>query len=157
MLELDLTNRATLLGSIKQVGVGAENGTAAGDFAATILKENVPSRLFLVDCWECPADDKAHLEQTNRDLENQYHQVIRRFIDDQRVCIIRTSSIVAATFFPDNFFDWIYIDADHQDLRGHRSRVGDAGPKEQPRAGRRKQQPRADERDDQKVKRSLHL
>ncbi len=113
---LDLQNRATLMGSLPKGGIGVEIGTAAGDFAATILDVNQPSRLYLVDCWDCLPHESPEPEITNADLERQYHQVMRRFIKYPRVYVHRARSLVAASFFPDGFLDWIYIDASHIDV-----------------------------------------
>ena len=47
-----VTDRETLLGLLPKHGVVAELGVNKGDFSATILSENQPARLHLIDPWQ---------------------------------------------------------------------------------------------------------
>ena len=48
-----------------------------------------------------------------REQLNNYLYVVNRFAEDFGVKIYRLDSVEATNHFPDDFFDWIYIDADH--------------------------------------------
>ena len=115
---LDLRSRESLIASLPGGGIGAEIGVEHGHFSAHILASNAPSRLFLVDNWSCPTypDHQKKIRQINAALEIQYTSVMKRFLTDPRVFVIHEWSFVAADFFPDEFLDWIYIDADHVDV-----------------------------------------
>ncbi len=39
--------------------------------------------------------------------------MVTRFSENYNVKIYRTDSVEATNHFPDEYFDWIYIDADH--------------------------------------------
>lgn len=112
----DLTTRATLMGSLPHGGIGVEIGVQGGDFAQDILANNEPDRLFLVDCWEHQSaevygHDPANVaDHTNLLL---YKQCIDRFQHLRNVHVLRAYSLDAAAFFADDFFDWVYFDANH--------------------------------------------
>jgi hypothetical protein len=117
---LDMTDRATMAASIPHGGIVLEVGVQQGDYAAMILQYNEPKKLYLVDCWEqqsvadyghdpanVAAEEQASREQSTRE----------RFKDDPRVEIIKSYSSDALALFEDQFFDWIYLDANHLRLR----------------------------------------
>jgi len=110
-----------------------EVGTYRGDFSEMILKNIKPFQLFLVDTWE--VDDKyeyAHeiLAQpitgreedqtkgmptsysTNDDLEIVKEKFSDEIIKNQ-VILKKGFSYDVVNEFPDDFFDFIYIDACH--------------------------------------------
>ena len=102
-----VATRVDLINLLPKNAVVAEIGVAAGNFSREILRTTNPSHLFLVDCWE---DHAAYPESGYAGL---YQGVIEQFKDNPTVTIIRQFSKVAAATFPDNFFDWVYIDANH--------------------------------------------
>jgi predicted O-methyltransferase YrrM len=88
-----VADRISMLEHLPKQGVVAEVGVAYGDFSQEILSRTQPTELHLID-----------LEQRWTD----------RFADrsDQVQIHLGDSSETLATF-PDGYFDWIYIDADH--------------------------------------------
>ncbi len=88
-----VADRISMLELLPKQGVVAEVGVAYGDFSQEILARTQPTELHLID-----------LEQRWAD----------RFADrsDQVQIHLGDSSETLATF-PDGYFDWIYIDADH--------------------------------------------
>ncbi len=100
-----LLNRSELLKVLPQNGVVAELGVDEGVFSAEILELCQPQRLVLVDVW----------------ASRRYHQgkktLVEAKFDKQRksgkVQIERGYSIEVAERFPEQHFDWIYIDTDH--------------------------------------------
>jgi hypothetical protein len=116
MEKMDLTSRDTLMKSLPHGGTGAEIGVQWGDFAKSILFQNEPSRLFLIDCWEhqdpevyghdpANAPDMAHLIY--------FWQVQAAFVQHRNVHVLRMYSQDAVQVFADGYFDWIYLDANH--------------------------------------------
>ncbi len=100
-----LTDRDELIRKLPKNGFAAELGVANGDFTESILRNNNPSSLHLVDIWES--------ERYNESLFNNVIDKFTQEINKGKVKIHREFSEIAATKFPDNFFDWVYIDTTH--------------------------------------------
>lgn len=77
-------------------GIGAEVGTQAGNFAKFLIENTLPAKLFLFDIAD------VELRKRNPTL------LLR---DD--VSVILGDSATSLSTFPDSYFDWLYIDADH--------------------------------------------
>ena len=107
-------DRNKLLSYLPSNGVCAEIGVAKGKFSLKILKSNNPKKLYLIDSWEnfdLGYSDGNMVEQDSHDI--RYLSVVEKMKKYSQVEIIRKRSTEASCLFPDNFFDWIYIDADH--------------------------------------------
>lgn len=101
----------------------AEIGTWRGDFAAVILRERRPRRLFLVDPWEHreegdyeQASYGGRMEGGQQTLDAMHRSVLERFsteIEAGRVTVLRSRSTDAAATFQQESLDWVYIDGDH--------------------------------------------
>jgi len=78
-------------------GVVAEVGTANGTFAETILEFSAPTELHVID---------ISLAKLRRDV---FAPAIQAGI----VRLHESDSVEALQRFPDGYFDWIYIDANH--------------------------------------------
>lgn len=116
MPELDLRNRDTLVGSFPHGGIAAEIGVRDGEFAKVILRNNKPRRLYLIDCWEEQSREVYGLDPSNTDgagQQRRHARVLSRFAADQRVVVLKSFSEPAAEMFADQYFDWLYIDANH--------------------------------------------
>ena len=84
-----------------------------------------PRKLHLVDPWftkgdgtlfDGPTQQFASAEQASATLESQYRHVTGRFAPEiaaKRIEVHRMLSHQAAPLFPDEHFDWIYVDASH--------------------------------------------
>jgi hypothetical protein len=92
-----------------------EVGVWTGNLSATILEFADPAMLYLVDPWAAQPreqyDDPMNKDQDHWD--GVHAGVASRFAGESRVKIIRDFSVAAASRFPDHFFDWVYIDANH--------------------------------------------
>jgi hypothetical protein len=96
----------------KDLDIVAEVGVQSGGFSDTLL-ESTTKKLVLIDCWEEQTDCLYEFDGANkRDHESFYKIVCNKFKDDKRVKIIKDYS-TALNSFPDNYFDLVYIDADH--------------------------------------------
>jgi len=128
-----IANRYELLRRLPKGGVVAEIGVFAGNFAAKILEIVCPEKLVLVDWWKPGPVAQGNVKTTGPE---NYRRVMDRFagpIDAGQVVVVRQESSGAARQFEDEFFDWVYIDADHnyagvvRDLVAWRTKVKRTG------------------------------
>ena len=108
-------NRNELIKWIPHKGIGIEIGVNAGEFSKIILEKNDPQKLYLVDCWE-HQDHYCWVDDSNIPTEDKLkllETIKERYKLDDRVVIKRGYSLDIVKTFDDNYFDWIYIDADH--------------------------------------------
>jgi hypothetical protein len=113
MMLITFNDRVELVKSLCCAGdVGAEIGVLNGDFSG-VLAATKPKKLFLIDAWQ------RQEGEYEKDIANawvgdaMYESVVHRFVKDYNVIPMRAWSLEAAGCFPDAFFDWIYLDADH--------------------------------------------
>jgi len=90
----------------------AEIGVLNGDYAQTIKSAFLEAKLHLIDIWQTEGNDFYYSIRKN-DTENAYLKALGRFKDDNKCFFYKEKSSEACKRFPDNFFDLIYIDADH--------------------------------------------
>jgi hypothetical protein len=99
-----LPTRMQLLDRLPSGGVVAEIGVAFGDFTKEILKRAAPEKLHLVDAWSS--------ERYQQGLAQ-----IRELFKDEIACgaieINQGLSTERLGGFPQEYFDWVYIDTDH--------------------------------------------
>lgn len=100
-----LTNRLALLEKLPTQGVVAELGVAAGDFSRQIMDICAPAQLHLVDIW----GSDRYGEELYLSVNNHFQQQRQR----GEVTIHRKPSLEALESFPDQTFDWVYIDTTH--------------------------------------------
>jgi hypothetical protein len=113
--------RMNLLQQMPVDSVCAEIGVFKGTFAAAILKIVHPRRLHLIDPWVYQQEYSESwfggiLGGSQAAMDRLHEKVRRGFRDEIRkgqVVINRGFSVETAAEFPDAYFDWIYIDANH--------------------------------------------
>jgi hypothetical protein len=93
-----LSNRFAILERMKTGGVVAEVGVQTGTFSRRILETCAPAKLHLLD------------------IDLRSHSIGEKFKTEVASGVVElhegdSSSILRA--FPDNYFDFIYVDADH--------------------------------------------
>ena len=101
MIEI-VYGRKFLLDMMPAHSVCAEIGVDRGVFSAEILETVKPAKLHLIDPWENDPD--------------RYDLVCRKFADrveSGQVQIHRGKSQSFHDLFPDEYFDWIYVDGSH--------------------------------------------
>jgi len=113
--------REWVLHNMPHRSIGAEIGVHEGDFAARIIKEVNPCALHLIDPWEhIPDYESAWYGGEDVDqsvLDRRFESVKTRFnsqIENEEVFIHRSPSAEASKSFTDEYFDWVYIDGNHQ-------------------------------------------
>ena len=99
-------------------GIGIEIGIARAHFSRVCLSLLNPDKLFLVDAWDKGPDtgfiglrkDWIALQESRR---REVYSSMRPDVKAGRVEIIQSLSADAAARFPDEYFDWVFVDADH--------------------------------------------
>lgn len=100
-----LVNRKALLEILPKNAVVAELGVNKGDFSRQILDICHPQKLHLVDIW----NTERYHNGLKLDIENKFE---KEFASGQLQINLGLSTDVVKDF-PDNYFDWIYIDTEH--------------------------------------------
>jgi methyltransferase family protein len=118
------SERDLVLRKMPRKAVCAEIGVFSGDFSARILTATCPRRLHLIDPWKFEPDptyERAVYGGVN--IEGQpamdaLHETVRqrfaREIHSGNVIVHRSAAAEAAAEFADEYFDWVYVDGNHQ-------------------------------------------
>lgn len=112
-------NREYILNFLPQKLVSIEIGVQEGKFSEKILQTSHPSIYHMVDPYICHSDESYQADPANVSQNSQeilYHKVLHKFSDEINkgsVYLHRKKSLEAVEIFPDNYFDFIYIDAMH--------------------------------------------
>jgi hypothetical protein len=116
-------HRAFLLELLPKNAIVAEIGVHRGDFSAQILEITNPMELHLVDPWihEESATYKYALyggavKGGQTEMNDRYEATCSRFELDIRVGRVRIHrgySNDVLNDFPEEYFDWVYIDGNH--------------------------------------------
>ena len=136
---IEKDGREWLLEMMPKHSVCAEIGVYWGVFSRLILKRVEPEMLHLIDPWRYQPDpslDKAlhgGVAGSQKRMDEIHDNVVRHLGRRRNVTIHRAPSLIAVNQFPDNYFDWIYVDGDHSyegataDLEQYRSKVKTGG------------------------------
>jgi hypothetical protein len=98
------------------LGAGVEVGVLRGDFARHIMSIWEGEMMYLIDAWA------EQDQETYVDINNVNPQLQRSNLDmaiaamkpyENRTKFIASYSTDAASIFSSDFFDWVYLDADH--------------------------------------------
>jgi hypothetical protein len=113
--------RDFLLGRLPQRSVGAEIGVWKGEFSSRMLKLVRPTELHLIDPWKYEASFHGAWyggsKSSQIEMDRIFESVRSRFAKETakgQVTIHRAPSQLAAQGFKDGYFDWVYIDGNHQ-------------------------------------------
>ena len=122
--QLNSLAREWVLWHIPRNGICAEIGVDMGKYSTQILDTAHPRELHLVDPWEhhkSPVYEKSVYgglgPEGQRVMDSRYEDLLETFseeVSEGRVRFHRAYSHVAATSFEPGYFDWVYIDANHQ-------------------------------------------
>jgi len=111
-IEIRNTGRKDLANLFFELGFscGVEVGVEAGLFSEVLCSSNPNLKLYCVDAW-------AYLPHRywvpKRRIEKYFKEMLIR-LAPFNVTIIKKLSMEAVNSFEDNFFDFVYIDADHR-------------------------------------------
>jgi len=101
-----LVNREELIKNMPRNKVVAELGVDHGNFSELILKIALPAKLHLIDSW---AEDSRYHSGLKNIVEDKFRTEINNGVVDLNI----GHSLDVLLNFPDNHFDWIYLDTDH--------------------------------------------
>jgi SAM-dependent methyltransferase len=104
-------NRRELLDRLPKGAIAAEIGVYTGRFSEVILDRCEPRELHLIDPW-APTEEAIFRNIHPAVWDAIYGAMADRFHGTQ-VTLHRAPSGDALATFPDNYFDWVYVDADH--------------------------------------------
>jgi SAM-dependent methyltransferase len=108
MKMFDTSSRKKFVASFPEsFTVGAEVGVSSGDFAKNILTVTKNVKLYCVDIWE----QNYQLPDPERSYKETFNNLIP--FGAERFELVREGSPKSALRFEDEFFDFVYIDADH--------------------------------------------
>ncbi len=100
-----IESREKMLEYLPHGGVVCEVGTQYGKFAEKILSITSPQKFHIID---------LSLSWFKQELKNNPDkQLLSEKIADNTVKLHEGDSSTILAGFPDNYFDWIYIDGDH--------------------------------------------
>jgi Methyltransferase domain len=117
----------------------AEIGVAKGHFTQQVRTVCKPSFYALVDPWRHQSENVYYGDSNNAaqaDQDRRHDAVSKRFASNKpgRECkVFRMFSADAVKEFPDRYFDWVFVDANHsyeaclEDLRLWAPKVRDDG------------------------------
>jgi hypothetical protein len=104
--------------SVPRDAVCAEIGVWRGEFSARLIKYRAPRELHLIDPWKFDSRFPGRLyggmgAKSQADMDAIMSSVAYRFSNNKRVVIHRGVSLEVAKNFPDDYFDYVYVDGDH--------------------------------------------
>ena len=116
-------------------GIGAELGVMKGHFSPILLKHTNATKLHLVDPWYFLTGhwSWASGNQSTVDALIKILKYFKKEIEDERILIHVDDDLQVLTMFPDQYFDWVYIDSSHSyehtkhELQILASKVKDSG------------------------------
>jgi hypothetical protein len=100
-----LVDRDHLLNVLPKNATVAEMGVDEGVFTERILAVTKPAKLHLIDAWQ----SERYSATKALAVETKFRVLIREGLLE----INRGLSTDVLKGFPDNYFDWLYIDTDH--------------------------------------------
>ena len=111
-------NRRKMLTTLQRGARCAEIGVWNGDFSQAILEVTEPEELVLIDPWELiaqtPRSEQTHRRHCDRDfMFRMGKSVADRYAGLPNVTIRKGFSQDVLASYPDNYFDWVYIDGNH--------------------------------------------
>jgi hypothetical protein len=114
--EIIFNSRIELIEKYKPKGIGIEIGVLRGDFSKIILQNSSELQLYLLDCWSAQTKE-VYYDPSNVDECQHYCNLSYTLANLKdyfnRIKILKEFSDIAVNFFPNDFFDFIYIDANH--------------------------------------------
>lgn len=100
---------------IPKSGVGAELGVLKGHFSPLLLSITKAKKLHLIDPWYM-LDSYWSWASGDQSTVNALINILKRFkrdIEEKRITVHVGDDSEVLKNFPDNYFDWVYIDSSH--------------------------------------------
>lgn len=111
-ITIPVAYREVMAETYKELGfkVGAEIGTWTGEHAQILVEKNPELKLYCVDPY---VKYGGYIDYRVENFDPAFLEAQKR-TKGYNVEFIRKFSLDAAKDFPDNFFDFVYIDANHE-------------------------------------------
>ena len=90
-----------------------EIGVYRGKYTEVYINRATTSRVYLIDIWETSNHDGYISGMGPGDIENGYKEVQEIYGVLPNVTLCKGFSTEWSQKFNDEFFDWVYLDADH--------------------------------------------
>jgi hypothetical protein len=136
ILRKNIINKDDIAVSLEKLGckVIAEIGVRLGNNFRWLMKCN-PTLAVAIDSWKevIGKPEYNDLGTSQVALDGEYNGVVREFGNLDNVRIVRNFSVEASEQFPDQYFDFVYIDAAHtydevkKDLAAWYPKIKDGG------------------------------
>jgi len=116
----DIPNRNNIGEALKELGLtgnGIEIGVAEGKFSKIIIDNFPLKKIFLLDLWkELPSAEYEDATNSKQEIQDKRYNMVLEIAKPcgDKVTVIRKDSRLAPSDFEDNYFDFIYIDANHK-------------------------------------------
>lgn len=113
-VEIPDCSRNDLPGFFKELGFKTvvEIGVYQGEYSEILAKSGL--KVYGVDPWWAYADYPYYDKVNTQDREDKnYSKTIKRLASYENVQLIRTTSMEALKYFPDESIDAVYIDGNH--------------------------------------------
>lgn len=107
-MKLNNKNRQDFLKEFKKDLICAELGVFNGTFSKYILEIMKPRKLYLIDSWRLSTSIWSGTK-----TEDLLNSVKDKFKNEKCIKIYEKNDVEFLPSFPDNFFDWIYLDTTH--------------------------------------------
>ena len=107
----------SLLNTLNLNGVGIEIGVETGEFSDILIKTSNLKEIYLLDAWtEFDTEDYKDLNNVGKEKQNSryFSTLFRMKKYRDRVTVIRSLCEDAAKHMEDDFFDFVYLDANHK-------------------------------------------
>ena len=105
-----LPNRYHLLQHLPKNGKGIEIGVLGGDWSELLLKHTDPEELVLSDTFN--SNDYPHEKRFTKKNHEAYIKTKFSALGE-KIKVMKGLSWDTLSTFPDNHFDWVYVDAAH--------------------------------------------
>jgi len=104
-----------LFNKLNLKGIGAEIGVQEGVFSKHLLDNWEGGKIYLIDGWRHMNgyEDIANGDH-NVQLNNIAKTLMAIYNHSSKATLIRELSLDAVKLFNDDFFDWVFLDADHK-------------------------------------------
>lgn len=113
-----INTRLDLLNLVDKQCKMVELGVFRGEFAKDIIQIVQPVELFLVDIWDGEMgsgnkDGENYVKITN--MKNVYLNLIHQTKSHNNIHVVRSDTVSFLKSCSENYFDAIYVDADHSE------------------------------------------